>query len=137
MDKKIDIIIKLYLLSRLIKAKTKSHNRDKMLTLTILFLLKNNVTTVTELSKQIGTKVSSLSEKVKQLELENLIVKIESRDSRENLLKITDKGKHLLKNVFQKMIESKVGQTIDLDSNEQKLLLKLLSKIKPEKYNSI
>lgn len=93
-DSRVDFLFTLYFIGRKVKGHYKQANKDHMLTAAILHLLQKQSYTLSELSKILYSKLSSLSEKISELEHEELIVKSNKEgDDREQCISLSGKGK--------------------------------------------
>ncbi|MEI6221887.1 MAG: hypothetical protein WCP97_03900 [bacterium] len=123
------LIFQLYRLGRKAKSMVKLHNEDTMLKGAILMHLSETACTVSEMGKHLHSKISSISEKLIELENNGLITKIKEGDQRERKLELTEAGKKRSEEI-QKMMQTHCSAIIgDLNDTEINQLQKLLKKI--------
>ncbi len=101
-----------------------------MLKAVTLALLTQQNLTISQLANQIGTTLSTISEKVKALETENLIKKIKADDPRQTLVQVTSQGKKYINSFTKKLPTTGIDQAVNLTRKESDLFLALLNKIK-------
>ena len=102
---KLKIVFELYRLARLVKSRTMLHNRDLLLEAAILYYLSEKPCTVSQVAKQLYSKISSISEKIINMEKEGLVMKFVDNDQRERLVRLTERGVEKI-NEIRKQIDA-------------------------------
>jgi len=89
----IDLLFTLYFVGRKVKSEYRHRNEDKMLDAAILHLLHKRAYTLSELAKKLYSKLSSVSEKLTQMEKEGYIMRKDKKDDeREIEITLSTKG---------------------------------------------
>ncbi len=129
-DIRIEFLFTLYFIGRKVKSHYKQENKDLMLTAAILHVLQNREYTLSELAKQLHSKLSSLSEKITSLQEEGLIQKTgKHEDEREQFLTLTDSGKKHIKKTLGIMKLHCIEFTKELTQEELIQITPLLKKL--------
>jgi len=103
-DMRVEFLYTLYFIGRKVKGHYRKKNADIMLTATILHILGKEEQTLSKLSEKVYSKISSLSEKVSEMETDGLVKKMHTGDDeRETTILITEKGKKYSAMIFEKM----------------------------------
>lgn len=129
-DVRVDFLFTLFFIGRRIKGEHKKHNEDVMLHMTILHLLYKKECTLSELSKKVYSKLSSLSEKISHMESDGLIKRQQKTDDgREVELRLTPKGVSAARDAEIKMKRYCTALTHSLTDAETKIVTQLLQKL--------
>jgi len=129
-DMRIDFLFTLYFIGRKVRGHYKQENKDLMLTAAILHLLQKKEYTLSELAKIMYSKLSSLSEKISELEQEGFIKKISKEgDEREQYLSLTTEGKKRIEKTLSVMRQYCLEFTNNLTQGELQTVTPLLKKM--------
>jgi len=129
-DMRIDFLFTLYFIGRKVRGHYKQENKDLMLTAAILHLLQKKEYTLSELAKIMYSKLSSLSEKISELEQEGFIKKISKEgDEREQSLSLTTEGKKRIEKTLSVMRQYCLEFTNNLTQGELQTVTPLLKKM--------
>jgi DNA-binding MarR family transcriptional regulator len=83
-----------------------------------------------DLNLEINIKYNKLLRKIKNLQYENIVIKEKSlQDSRVNIIKLTDQGKKIIEKISSRENDMIKYLIKDLTVNEEKAVLKFLSRI--------
>ncbi len=126
---KTDLIFELYRLGRRIRSQVQKHNEDKMLVASILRELQRGACTVSAMAEYLYCTLSSISEKLRDMESTGLISKSTDTDMRERKVSLTEKGKGMIKEIEVKMKDHCVQLFNALADDELATLVKLMAKI--------
>lgn len=127
---RIDFLFTLYFIGRKVRGHYKQENKDLMLTAAILHLLQKKEYTLSELAKIMYSKLSSLSEKISELEQEGFIKKISKEgDEREQYLSLTTEGKKRIEKTLSVMRQYCLEFTNNLTQGELQTVTPLLKKM--------
>jgi len=129
-DMRIDFLFTLYFIGRKVRGHYKQENKDLMLTAAILHLLQKKEYTLSELAKIMYSKLSSLSEKISELEQEGFIKRISKEgDEREQYLSLTTEGKKRIEKTLSVMRQYCLEFTNNLTQGELQTVTPLLKKM--------
>ncbi|PIX68555.1 hypothetical protein COZ40_02640 [Candidatus Roizmanbacteria bacterium CG_4_10_14_3_um_filter_39_13] len=129
-DMRVDFLFTLYFIGRKVRGHYKQENKDLMLTAAILHLLQKKEYTLSELAKIMYSKLSSLSEKISELEQEGFIKKISKEgDEREQYLSLTTEGKKRIEKTLSVMRQYCLEFTNNLTQGELQTVTPLLKKM--------
>jgi len=129
-DMRVDFLFTLYFIGRKVRGHYKQENKDLMLTAAILHLLQKKEYTLSELAKIMYSKLSSLSEKISELEQEGFIKKISKEgDEREQSLSLTTEGKKRIEKTLSVMRQYCLEFTNNLTQGELQTVTPLLKKM--------
>ena len=129
-DMRVDFLFTLYFIGRKVRGHYKQENKDLMLTAAILHLLQKKEYTLSELAKIMYSKLSSLSEKISELEQEGFIKKISKEgDEREQYLSLTAAGKKRIEKTLSVMRQYCLEFTNNLTQGELQTVTPLLKKM--------
>ena len=127
---RVDFLFTLYFIGRKVRGHYKQENKDLMLTVAILHLLQKKEYTLSELAKIMYSKLSSLSEKISELEQEGFIKKISKEgDEREQSLSLTTEGKKRIEKTLSVMRQYCLEFTNNLTQGELQTVTPLLKKM--------
>ena len=127
---RVDFLFTLYFIGRKVRGHYKQENKDLMLTVAILHLLQKKEYTLSELAKIMYSKLSSLSEKISELEQEGFIKKISKEgDEREQYLSLTTEGKKRIEKTLSVMRQYCLEFTNNLTQGELQTVTPLLKKM--------
>jgi len=127
---RVDFLFTLYFIGRKVRGHYKQENKDLMLTAAILHLLQKKEYTLSELAKIMYSKLSSLSEKISELEQEGFIKKISKEgDEREQSLSLTTEGKKRIEKTLSVMRQYCLEFTNNLTQGELQTVTPLLKKM--------
>ena len=127
---RVDFLFTLYFIGRKVRGHYKQENKDLMLTAAILHLLQKKEYTLSELAKIMYSKLSSLSEKISELEQEGFIKKISKEgDEREQYLSLTTEGKKRIEKTLSVMRQYCLEFTNNLTQGELQTVTPLLKKM--------
>lgn len=129
-DMRVDFLFTLYFIGRKVRGHYKQENKDLMLTAAILHLLQKKEYTLSELAKIMYSKLSSLSEKMTELEHEGFIKKVSKEgDEREQYISLTAEGKKRIEKTLSVMRQYCLEFTNNLTQGELQTLNPLLKKM--------
>jgi len=129
-DMRVDFLFTLYFIGRKVRGHYKQENKDLMLTAAILHLLQKKEYTLSELAKIMYSKLSSLSEKISELEQEGFIKRISKEgDEREQYLSLTTEGKKRIEKTLSVMRQYCLEFTNNLTQGELQTVTPLLKKM--------
>ncbi len=129
-DARVDFLFTLYFIGRKVRGHYKQENKDLMLTAAILHLLQKKEYTLSELAKIMYSKLSSLSEKMTELEHEGFIKKVSKEgDEREQYISLTTAGRKKIEKTLSVMRQYCLEFTNDLTQVELQTLNPLLKKM--------
>ena len=127
---RVDFLFTLYFMGRMIRGHYKEENKDLMLSAAILHLLQKKEYTLSELAKIMYSKLSSLSEKISQMETDGLIKKInKAGDEREQCISLTTEGRKKVEKTLESMKAHCTEFTKSISNDELKILNPILKKI--------
>jgi DNA-binding MarR family transcriptional regulator len=126
------LFIKLYLVGKQIQSLIKKHNTDLLSQWIILTFLSTHPQTASELSDQLGIKISAMSSRINHMEDAGLLKRIAGGDKRSNIAEITPQGTELLTTFRHKMKQRYSTRSLPLSKKQTEQLLTLLSAIKLE-----
>jgi len=117
-------------MGRMVKGHYKEENKDLMLSAAILHLLQSKEYTLSELAKILYSKLSSLSEKITQMETEGLIKKVSKEDDeRGQYISLTTAGKKKVEKTLEVMKAHCMEFTKNISDEELKTINPILKKI--------
>lgn len=129
-DMRIDFLFTLYFIGRKVRGHYKQENKDIMLTAAILHLLQKKEYTLSGLAKIMYSKLSSLSEKISELEHQGFIKKAAKEgDEREQYISLTVGGKKRIEKTLSVMKQYCLEFTNNLTQGELQTLNPLLKKM--------
>jgi DNA-binding MarR family transcriptional regulator len=129
-DTRLDFLFTLYFIGRKVKGHYKQENKDLMLSAAILHLLGKKELTLSELAKIMYSKLSSLSEKITEMEGEGLIKKTHNEgDDREQLLSLTSVGRKSIEKTLSIMKQHCMEFTNNLTQQDLKTINPILKKM--------
>lgn len=129
-DAGVDFLFTLYFIGRKVRGHYKQENKDLMLTAAILHLLQKKEYTLSELAKIMYSKLSSLSEKISELEYDGFIKKVSKLgDEREQYISLTGEGKKRIEKTLNVMKQYCLEFTNNLTQDELQTLNPLLKKM--------
>ena len=121
----------MFLFGRKVTFKSRLQNTDQMLKTVMLVLLCEKSLSISDLADKIGTTVSTISEKISNLEKEALIERTKIKDTRVTIIKITNAGtKFITDFTTKRMPVLDVDKKVNLTQKEARLLLSLMDKIR-------
>jgi DNA-binding MarR family transcriptional regulator len=126
------LFVKLYLVGKQIQGLIKKHNTDLLSQWVILTFLSSHPQTASELSEQLGIKISAMSSRINQMEAAGLLKRISGHDKRSNIAQITEQGTALLTSFRNKMKQRCATRPLPLSKKDTEQLVSLLSAIKLE-----
>jgi len=127
---RIDFLFTLYFIGRKIKGHYKVENKDVMLSAAILHLLQKKEYTLSEMAKILYSKLSSLSEKISEMENEGLVQKVcREGDEREQYIFLSEKGKKSIEKTLSSMKLHCLEFIKNLSDSELKIINPLLKKM--------
>ena len=129
-NNRVDFLFSLYFMGRMVKGHYKEENKDLMLSAAILHLLQSKEYTLSELAKILYSKLSSLSEKITQMEYEGLIKK-ESRedDERGQYISLTAAGRKKVEKTLESMKSHCLEFTHNISDEELNIINPILKKM--------
>ena len=129
-DNRVDFLFSLYFMGRMVKGHYKEENKDLMLSAAILHILQGKEYTLSELAKIMYSKLSSLSEKVAQMEAEGLIKKTSKKDDeREQYISLTLAGKKKVEKTLEMMKSHCLEFTKNVTDAELRTINPILKKM--------
>jgi len=128
-EQHISVFLKLYIFGRKVKAMMKKHNRDQVQRSIILETIKEEPVPIGVIGDMLGIKASTMTEKIKSMKSEGLVVSIKGQDAREKLLKLTRKGLKRTEMIEKQMQEEMCRVEMNLSDDELKQLNRILDKI--------
>ena len=129
-NNRVDFLFTLYFMGRMVKGHYKEENKDLMLSAAILHLLQKKEYTLSELAKILYSKLSSLSEKITQMEVEGLIKKISNEsDERGQYISLTAAGRKRVEKTLETMRSHCLEFTKSISDEELNTINPILKKI--------
>jgi len=117
-------------MGRMVKGHYKEENKDLMLSAAILHILQGKEYTLSELAKIVYSKLSSLSEKIAQMEKEGLIKKTNKEDDeRGQYISLTPAGKKRVEKTLEVMKSHCIEFTKNVTNDELRTINPILKKM--------
>lgn len=126
---RVELLLELYSKGRKIRSLSKEGNHDQVLKIFILSRLNKRTMNISQLSEEIYSKLSTVSETIELLHKEGLIEKECCDDKREQTIKLTHKGTQYLNETLSEMQKHCTGIFSELDDKEINILLETIRKI--------
>lgn len=128
-DYRLIVLLELFLLGRRVRFHVRDKNLDRLLELTILVILIKENLSVSEMAKRVGTNISTVSEKINNLVKKRFIEKTKTIDGRVIILKITNKGLQILREIPGYIPLETAVKHVSLTKKEAEIFLSLLNKV--------
>lgn len=131
-DIQFETLIRLYLIGKKIKSIAKKHNYDQVSRAIVLWQLKKNAYSISELAKLVGIKPSAMSEKIRLMEEARLIREVQTSDARKRSFTLTEDGESKWYELKEKITVKYNRHCLGLTKTETHQLLNMLGKINLE-----